>query len=120
MENVDAKKIVELATNSMTRQQVSKIFRPVKEGDYSGMVEKVFADHSAKPKRGYRTGEMYRPLAEDDGPPTEDEEDIVVYDPANFEPHQYRRVTGLENCFFPKPIETPPLESQSRDGAKEK
>lgn len=78
--------------------QVSKIFRQLDDGK----VEKCFVDHGAKPKRSYRTGEVYRPLTKDDGPPEPQEEDVIVYNTANFHPYRYRRVSPIDKCIFPK------------------
>jgi hypothetical protein len=79
-------------------------------GGPPGLVEKVFADHTAKPRRSYRTGEFYRALTDEDGPPTDDQEDITVTDPMNFTVHRYRRITDLDSmagCWIPKPPKDP-------------
>jgi len=94
------------------RPAKKKIFRPSR----NGMLEKFFVDHNAKPRRAYGTGELYRPLTDSDAAPTDEEEDIVIYDPADFTPHKYRRVTGIKKCFFPKPFDSEPLESDSPAG----
>ena len=94
---------------SVLPENVSKIFRWT-DGGPPGLVEKVFADHTSKPRRSYRTGEFYRQLTDEDGPPTDDDEDISVTDPATFTVHRYRRVTdiaSLAGCWIPRPFKDP-------------
>ena len=82
----------------------ARVFRVVTDHpDKKGWVEKVFVDHTAKPRRAYRTGEFYRPLTEADSSPNEGEEDVVVQSPEDFEFYRYRRVGG-HTGFIPEPL----------------
>jgi len=86
--------------------QVAKVFLNCADGK----VEKAFIDHGARPRRTYRTGEFYRPLDRRDVMPCSGEEDVMRYNPENFEEQWYRRVSPIDQCVYPKqfPGEKPP------------
>jgi hypothetical protein len=94
----------ELPKEANLAASVSKIFRYT---DTEGVVEKVFVDHTAKPRRAYPTGEYYELMeAEDEG---KDLETVVVADPKDFTPTRYKRISDIpDDCIIsPTPIPGP-------------
>ena len=78
-------------------ESVSKIFRYT---DLDGVVEKVFVDHNAKPRRGYPTGEYYELVEEGDD--LKDLETVVVTSPEDFEFRRYKRISDIpDDCILP-------------------
>ena len=85
---------------------VSKIFRYT---DQEGVVEKVFVDHTANPRRAYPTGEYYELVEE--GEDLEGRETVVVTSPEDFEMRRYKRISDIpDDCIIlllPTPIVGP-------------